>query len=146
MKNSYSFLQDDWQTKLDKSVAAKKLSADIKASTSSKVSSEDLAAVGATALQTANATSSGQAVVGGVLTGLSAASLAPAAAAGPIGLAVGAGAALMGMASSRRQKKAAQRAEEKRQFELKKAEELALAERQHARQQKAVEMLMGAFR
>ena len=106
---------------------------------------EGIMSTGLMALGTAKAQDTSSAIIGGAMTGLSASTMIGGAAAGPAGIAIGVGSALMGMANARKAKKARQKAERERKEELRKARELSLLESQGAARQRAIESLMGAF-
>lgn len=94
------------------------------------------------AMMGANAQTESQAIVSGVSAGLSTAAIAG----GPVGWAVGAGVALLGIASARKAKKEQERAERKAEAERKRAEELRLLETHNQRRANAINQLAGAFR
>lgn len=109
-----------------------------------------VAGAGMMAMQTANAQTASQAIMGGAMTGMSVGSMLAGAAAGPAGIAVGVGTALIGLAnassSRRKQENAKAEAEKKQKEEQQKAEKLRLLESYNSRRQRAYESLMGAFR
>lgn len=115
-----------------------------------ELSAKDRLQLGGSALASglagAEAATPAQAILGGVSAGLSTAALMTGAAAGPVGAVVGIGTALLGLASSKKKKKAAEKARRKREAELKRAEELRLLESFHRRRSNAIDRLAGAFR
>jgi len=97
-------------------------------------------------MQAANAKNDMQAIMGGAGAGMQVASMMSGAAAGPVGLAVGAGTALMGMMNSRKEKKEAERKqkelEEKLKKQQKQARELQLMQSHSSERQSAFSNLM----
>ena len=77
-------------------------------------------------MQAANAQNDMQAIIGGAGAGMQVASMMSGAAAGPAGIAVGAGTAIMGMINSRKQKKAAEKAKREEERKLKEQRKHAL--------------------
>lgn len=100
-------------------------------------------------MQAAVAQNDMQAIIGGAGAGMQVASMLTGAAAGPVGMAVGAGTALMGMINSRKQRKAAEKAkreaEEKEKRRLKQARELQLLQSQSRERQNVFSNLMAAL-
>lgn len=108
--------------------------------------SKGLMATGAMAMSTMKAQDSTSAIIGGAMTGLSASTMISGAAAGPVGVAIGLGAAMSGMVNARKQKKAQERAEAERKKEIEKARELQLLQSKSQSRQQAIQTLMGAFK
>ena len=120
------------------------------ADTSFTGDAKGVAAAGAMAMQTAQSQTAQQAIMGGAMTGLSVGSMLTGAAAGPVGIAVGLGSALVGLSNASSQRRKREKAQEKAKKELEareqKATELRLLESSNTRRQRAYETLMGAFR
>ena len=97
-------------------------------------------------MQAVNAKNDMQAIMGGAGAGMQVASMLGGAAAGPVGIAVGAGTALMGMINSRKEKREAERKqkelEEKLKKQQKQAKELQLMQSQSSERQSAFSNLM----
>ena len=97
-------------------------------------------------MQAVNAKNDMQAIMGGAGAGMQVASMLGGAAAGPVGIAVGAGTALMGMINSRKEKEEAERKqkelEEKLKKQQKQAKELSLMQSHSSERQAAFSNLM----
>lgn len=110
----------------------------------------DVAQAGMMAMQTTQAETAGQAIMGGLGTGLSVSSMLAGSAAGPVGIAAGVGTALIGLssASSKRRKREQELTRQREEAErLRKRSEKLRAEEKYAdRRQQAYSQLMGAFR
>lgn len=109
-----------------------------------------VASAGMMGMQTAQAKTATQAIMGGAMTGLSVGNMMAGAAAGPVGIAVGLGTALVGLANAssqrRKREKEAERIKKEQEEQLKKIEKLRSLESYNKRRQSAYQSLMSAFR